>query len=761
MSDENTKELEQRIKSLEDLEKSRADEAEKAFRDEKYRLSMLGHENMRWDFSDYMYLLPTDENNNDIRLQQSGLNQWLWFDRWGLNPDFIKRFPNKIVNSGFEWYDIDSESPDFRKPLFWEGEGRVTDASNWEGTVALELQPGQTIEQGTLAPIFPGTKAGADPAWWDDDQTRVSFKHKGGAVRVRVQAYDDPEGGGLLDPTSWTTWRTFVGASPARTWGNMTATADRRAVCIYVESGAVKLAYASSVTEVLSGATTLDTASATTLLSGLSEAQSSIDLIDGKLNVCITYINSTPRLVAEFWRDTDGNGTGMAKVSDISTDLSSSSAYAPKRGCQPSMIHKLGGGALVVMVPYQTWIRNSMRCCYSANDGATWSQGGIVGVGLGDHLSEGESKSFLLLDDTSFATAHLSSSGSGWLAYFTNNGANYERKEWTHDWGGWPMGEPWFAAFIRVKDVTYMCRYSDAGIIDVHRLKSATPTLDNIKSISDWDLVKRVGADSASMQSHFTLTNDCLILQHSLHGNRISGAGTLVAEGGYWLVDNHEEGLVNKYGIEVGVIQGGVYLDYSPRENWAYNDDIDPTTKLLHEYSTDEEVNYVVFGYHTFYFQPIVGKGRVKVKFENIDAANPCYIDAVQIEPDFSGKWPSFYTKGPRSIPVADIIGMPGLGQAQENPVTRELELIPNPHAPTHATGGSDELAPADIGAAEELHVHEKMYYHGNLNVHQAVEIMLRGGLGIEEPIKTAIGTVMGWKMPKGAVFYISDRVNF
>lgn len=39
-----------------------------------------------------------------------------------------------------------------------------------------------------------------------------------------------------------------------------------------------------------------------------------------------------------------------------------------------------------------------------------------------------------------------------------------------------------------------------------------------------------------------------------------------------------------------------------------------------------------------------------KIKFTNVDAVEPAYIDAVQLEPDFTGFWPSFYSDGPNSL---------------------------------------------------------------------------------------------------------------
>ena len=153
-------------------------------RAELYRRSMQGIENMRPDFSEFMEFV-------DERLQMIADNEFQFFDKHGLNPDFMKRFPNKIVNSGFEWYDEANDSP-----MYWTGNGVVTKDSNWEGTVALVLEPGQYIEQGD----FPeGWGAGADPAWWQEIQTRVSFKHKGGVVRVRVRLYSDDSDHTLTD----------------------------------------------------------------------------------------------------------------------------------------------------------------------------------------------------------------------------------------------------------------------------------------------------------------------------------------------------------------------------------------------------------------------------------------------------------------------------------------------------------------------------------------------------------------------------------
>jgi phage minor structural protein len=158
-------------------------------------------------------------------LRIAARNQAVAVDEWGLNPEFIKRFPNKILNSGFEHYFVHSgataQYPG--RPLYWAGDGVCTTWANFEGDVSLELMAGQAIEQGMLD---AANHAGADPAWWQSLQTRVSFRQKGAAARVWVRRVSDnlpytltdnsgamPRTGAFLDFSSVDNWenglRTF------------------------------------------------------------------------------------------------------------------------------------------------------------------------------------------------------------------------------------------------------------------------------------------------------------------------------------------------------------------------------------------------------------------------------------------------------------------------------------------------------------------------------------------------------------------------
>jgi hypothetical protein len=127
-----------------------------------------------------------------------GANQETALDEWGVNPDFVKRFPNKILNSGFEYYKPGA-APTERypgTPLFWEGAGVCTTWANWEGDISLELGAGGYVEQGMFN---AENHAGADPAWWQSVQTRVSFRQKGAAVRVWVKRVSDGVAYTLID----------------------------------------------------------------------------------------------------------------------------------------------------------------------------------------------------------------------------------------------------------------------------------------------------------------------------------------------------------------------------------------------------------------------------------------------------------------------------------------------------------------------------------------------------------------------------------
>lgn len=87
-------------------------------------------------------------------------------------------------------------------------------------------------------------------------------------------------------------------------------------------------------------------------------------------------------------------------------------------------------------------------------------------------------------------------------------------------------------------------------------------------------------------------------------------------------------------------------FDFSP---FALTDE-DGTTQTY--YNTGPSSNWDD-GRYTFSFEP-TKSGRVWMRFSNIGGGS-AYIDAVQMEPDFNGKYPSFYTNGPYSVSADEI----------------------------------------------------------------------------------------------------------
>lgn len=123
-------------------------------------------------------------------------------------------------------------------------------------------------------------------------------------------------------------------------------------------------------------------------------------------------------------------------------------------------------------------------------------------------------------------------------------------------------------------------------------------------------------------------------------------------------IDNMPFELTNENG------ETGTYIEYPYNENW-----------LPDSYTVS--FNHVIDGIPQEFY----------IKFENSDAENrPCYIDAVIVEPDYTGMWPSFYTDGPKSD--ANENGQP-LGSGVIDNLTR-LDFYNNGFT---ATYGSDTVS--------------------------------------------------------------------
>lgn len=121
----------------------------------------------------------TEEEEKKIRygLEIRGRNNVVMLDEYGIDPRFIKTFKNLIFNSSFERFD-----PVSKIPHFWTG-GISTADSSFDNTRSMKLNPGETSEQTRTQGNY---NPRANPAWWDNRPTRVSFFKKGGDVQVQV-----------------------------------------------------------------------------------------------------------------------------------------------------------------------------------------------------------------------------------------------------------------------------------------------------------------------------------------------------------------------------------------------------------------------------------------------------------------------------------------------------------------------------------------------------------------------------------------------
>ncbi len=803
------KDLEMRVASLEAIEKGRVDAQARYDRDEKYRLSMLGHENNRWDFSDNMYLLPTEDWKNDIRLQQSGKNHWLWFDRWGMNPDFIKRFPNKIVNSGFEWFDEN------KKPLFWDTNGKVTDDSNWEGTVALELAPGQTAKQSTLAEIDrPHVPAGADPEWWENFPTRVSFKHKGARVKAWVERYDtgapvyiyDNKEEGNINKFKQDVG--FIREGYELEWGpidNWAVFWDDDEFGNYVDRSAdtmkyVTFGYASFwfMPEPGMGRVRVcfqnigeeegsafigpfweeeKPASEWTIRSG-TDRYYPVKTIQGHNEYSNSGIgNWVPTEDGQYlcaWAQDIGDDYSiMLGLSDSEENFFTNDYpvqetilihnilgvprppvhptwQQPSKAVAPVALHKLEDGKILLFIkdrePRKEW--QTERDDWLTEPWGSNIKCYISPSGNGYEIIDEEKVS----DFEYLSTVYQNRPGWSLPAHAgTFYGLDQETR-----WDRGMLNEP-FRTFGGALILTACMGFNwrEAGLIFRSTDQGETWTrVFGFRTVMYGDLhegfcrpfqIKDSGTIFAMMQcgsgwKHmFVSQNDGVTWEEQLteNGNRFGhgGLGFLTQvprfenfHSSFWYDEENDLLYMHSAGTYGGC---GLYYLENPTTNrimsfayhrWKEHDLDDPES--WKERSQWEFMMYThsnALGYTRLYLTP---EERLVVQFTDsvnwprtsgrtviigFGGAGNLWLDAVQIEPDFTGKHPSFYTKGPRSISPVEIIGMPGIGVPGTDPDTGDPVLLPNPHADTHCVGGSDHVTPECIGAAPAEHEHPGM----------------------------------------------------
>ena len=100
-------------------------------------------------------------------------------DDYGINPAFLERY-NRCWNSSFEVYDATT-----LVPKYWTG-GVADPDSFYDNDYSMKIASGDIASQVEVDGVGM-----ADPSWWGNGNTRVSFRVKGGSFAVAVAKLSD------------------------------------------------------------------------------------------------------------------------------------------------------------------------------------------------------------------------------------------------------------------------------------------------------------------------------------------------------------------------------------------------------------------------------------------------------------------------------------------------------------------------------------------------------------------------------------------
>jgi len=341
-----------------------------------------------------------------------------------------------------------------------------------------------------------------------------------------VEFGGQPDYRDFTDPTVWTEWVTLVDGN--RTLGNIEETTDGRAIIAYIEGTTeggktLEVAFADSVVAVLDQTKTFG--AGTVIKSNLTWAACMLSRIDGKLHLVVEHYNGTV-MVAEYWRDSDGNGADFAKIADISTDLSSTYYYGWALGAGfKTKIHKLNNNHLVCILEYWYGSNRSGRAYYSSNNGATWTAGAILDMTYVGYYC---SPNLLLGPGGSFFVNVTNSTSQTYFAYWTNSGANVELMSWTADWlPNWNNAAPTWGTFCNIADKHFIVWTPAPSNQIMEYAHDGNPTPTSMASLSDWNLLVDGLGTGVLTPFQFVTTEDALVLQY-FTTTSIIAAGTRV-----------------------------------------------------------------------------------------------------------------------------------------------------------------------------------------------------------------------------------------